>query len=470
LIVLSPQYNKNCLFSLYLFFYFYSHLLLQVSAHIDWQTPKNRSREYVEVIQKELGNRAVTNKSVTKIQRSLQEDQSMKILVTDQHGLIDEFDRIVFACHPDQILRILDNEVSEFEQQYLSQFHYTENKTYVHWDEDLMPKSKAAWTSWNYLGSTKYVEEEEEEKQRKPVFVTYWLNKLQSLQVPNGKNILVSLNPFQPPATEKTWTILNYAHPQYSLEAVHAQRQIAQLQGQLQTYYCGAWMGYGFHEDGFRSGIEVAMAISGVPVPWVMKYGQQTLIPAPKVQLQQLTQRSYQSIWKNAFTSWLTSPLQSIFQTFCQQQVITFLKQGFEKGRLVFKLMYANGQELELIGENRMEKECKDVTVCVYHPNFFVRLALEADIGMSRGYIAGEWEVQNTGPYADGLTYLLQLLLDNMPTGQTKKSGGFDVKNLMTAWIGSALNAVWFHIAMDNTIANSRSNIHAVSLFVFFFE
>lgn len=343
---------------------------------------------------------------------------------------------------------------TEDERKWLGQFRYADNDTYLHWDEALMPRSKAAWTSWNYLGSS---QDAQRGAQGRPVFVTYWLNKLQALAHPT-KNVLVSLNPTRAPDPAKTWRKISYAHPQFSPESVRAQRGVArELQGRQQTYFCGAWMGYGFHEDGFRSGIEVAMALSGVPVPWVAKWGQQAMIPAPKTALAQTAQASPLQLVGRV----VAAPLAQTFERFCRAQLVAFLRRGFEKGRLT--LLLPNG-EAPIVLQGRLPGQ--DVAVQVRQSQFFVRLALEADLGLARSYVAGEWEVAHTGPHADGLTRLLQLLLDNMPTGQTKTSGGFDASQMVTAWLGSALNALWFRWSMDNSIANSRSHIHAVSSLV----
>ena len=143
---------------------------------------------------------------------------------------------------------------------------------------------------------------------------------------------------------------------------------------------------------------------------------------------------------------------------FCQNQILSFLSKALEKGQLTIilpdKKSFTYGTEAE---------GCQTVTICVYKMNFFVRLALEADLGLAKSYVAGEWEVLNTGPYSNGLTKFLQLLIDNMPNGKTKTKGGLDAAELLTAWAGSLVNSLWHRFAMDNSIVNSRSNVHAVS-------
>lgn len=416
-------------------------------------TPTNRSQTYVSVVAKELGDKVHLNKEVASIQRKLNEKSGRySITVTDQHGNNSEFDSVVFACHPDQALRILGQNASANETKWLSSFKYAVNDTYLHSDQTLMPKNPDAWTSWNYIGT----ESSKSAEVSRPVFVTYWLNKLQNLDHP--RNIFVSLNPTRLPDPQKTFQCIKYAHPQYSLDAVKAQRGVACMQGELATYFCGAWMGFGFHEDGFRSGIEVAMAISGVPVPWVAKWGQQKMIPAPKMAL---LRTKHKASFSNVIYT-LFRPLQWSMEIVFQRSVLSFFNKSFEKGKLT--IILPNKQIVTYTGKNP-NSAGEDVSIAVHSNWFFVRLALEADIGLAQSYICGEWEIVNTGPHSDGLTRFLQLLIDQMPNGKTKTSGGLDVSNMLSAWFGSAFNALWFHMTMDNTIVNSRSNIHAVSLF-----
>lgn len=384
-----------------------------MSEHIDWLTPSKRSRQYVNTIFSELNKDQVhVNTHVQTIQRVQQPDKSFQITVTStrQNGgkseeKTEKFDYVIFACHPDQTLTILNSEASVQEKALLGAFHYANNDTYVHCDEALMPKSKSAWTSWNYLGTTTAGSPNgTSSASTKPVFVTYWLNKLQNL-ANHPRDIFVSLNPTTPPKPEKTFVRLSYAHPQYSLSSVQAQKAISNtLQGVKSTFYCGAWMGYGFHEDGFRSGLEVAMRLSGVSVPWMKNNqfctvenlgltSQNATSKAKNASSNQVVKSSKNSTYlttqgSRGFNTWgslFARPLISLFATFCQQQVISFMKQGFDKGKLTLLLPYDNHRKVEICGKEAGE----EVVVCIQKSSFFVRLALEADLGMARSYIAG---------------------------------------------------------------------------------
>ena len=416
-----------------------NHLLLQVSGHINWKTPAGRSRVYVEKICEELGGNVHTNRAAIKIRR-----EGESVYVTDKSNKEEKFDCVVFACHPDQALAILGSNATKKESEVLSCFKYISSNVYVHSDEALMPRSKAAWTSWNYIGNTTSNSNE------KPVFVSYWLNKLQNLKCSN--DIFVSLNPLTQPDPTKVHSTINYSHPQYTATSVNAQRAVAAMQGENGLYFCGAWMGYGFHEDGMRSGLEVAMAISNTPTPWIQKWGNHKLIPAPSMQLKASKEQA-------TLAGAITRPIVWAFENFCQFAILTFLKSGFSKGRLTF--ITQDDKVVKFVGFQDPGSESDEIVVKVFKPWFWARLALEADIGLARSYIAGEWEVQNTGPASDGMTKFLLLMIQNIPNGKDRVSGGVDAAKLATAWIGTAFNYLWFALTMDNSLANSRSNIHA---------
>ena len=415
-----------------------------MTGHINWLTPSKRSKEYVKAICDELGDRVLRKMEVVSVKRTSTESNSsssMQVTVVAAGNHEEVFDCVVFACHPDQALRILGANATAKEKEVLGCFSYADNATYVHTDVALMPKSRSAWASWNYIGKS------EDSNDQRPVFVSYWLNRLQSLNHP--RDIFVSLNPFNAPAPGKVLAKLNYAHPQYTTASVAAQKKVQQMNGENNTWFCGAYLGFGFHEDGCRSGLEAATGLSKVPVPWDTEVKHAKVVrtaPKPSVSLY------------STLVSLFTFPIMWVLQELCRHMIFLFLTTAVRKGRLTFVM--PSGEKFSF-GKVSSSKEM-DVTVLVYKPWFWVRLALEADLGLARSYIAGEWAVEHSGPRFDGLTTFLLFLLENMPTGKTHTSGGMDVSKLASAWIGSALNMLWYRLTMDNSISNSRSNIHAV--------
>ena len=140
----------------------------------------------------------------------------------------------------------------------MAHFRYSRNLAVVHMDESLMPKRRAVWSSWNYIGTRNAV--------RDGICVTYWMNRLQPLAT--KRNIFLTLNPPRPPHGGSLLHSELYAHPIFDEPAIAAQRRLWSLQGQRATWFCGAHFGAGFHEDGLQAGLAVAEQLGGVRRPW----------------------------------------------------------------------------------------------------------------------------------------------------------------------------------------------------------
>jgi uncharacterized protein len=232
--------------------FFSNHRLLQYDRPV-WRTVKGGSRTYVEKLASAFQDRLRLGCAVTSIERT-----PHGVIVSDSHSRRDTYDHVVIASHSDQALAML-SDADDRERALLGAIGYAPNTVYLHRDTRLMPKRRRVWASWNFLRWRR------EEAAENDVAVTYWMNELQGID--KNKPVFVSLNPPFEPAPELTFGKYLCEHPQYNAAAFAAQKQLDEIQGRRRTWFCGAWTGYGFHEDGLRSGLAVAEAL-GATVPW----------------------------------------------------------------------------------------------------------------------------------------------------------------------------------------------------------
>ncbi len=232
--------------------FFSNHRLLQYDRPT-WRTVEGGSQRYVEKLTSAFRDQLRLGCAVTSIERT-----PHGVIVHDSHGNRDSYDHVVIAAHSDQALAMLDDASSE-ERNILGAIRYAPNAVYLHRDSRLMPKRRRAWASWNFLRWHR------EGTGVNDVSVTYWMNRLQGID--DDKPLFVSLNPPFEPDPELTFGKFMCEHPQYNAAAFAAQKRLAEIQGQRHTWFCGAWTGYGFHEDGLRSGLAVAESL-GASAPW----------------------------------------------------------------------------------------------------------------------------------------------------------------------------------------------------------
>jgi predicted NAD/FAD-binding protein len=159
-------------------------------------------------------------------------------------------DAVILACHSDQALEIL-GQVDHPAKDHLRKIRYQPNKAYLHTDLSFMPRRRGAWAAWNYQSS--HLKAQPDQR----IAVTYWMNQLQSLVF--DRPLLVTLNPLTPPPATETLRVLDYAHPIFDGPAIQAQSDLSVAQGADRVWFAGAWLGNGFHEDGFQSGRQAAM-------------------------------------------------------------------------------------------------------------------------------------------------------------------------------------------------------------------
>jgi uncharacterized protein len=228
--------------------FFDNHRLLHWNRPV-WRTVTGGSRAYVKVITAPFADRIRKGAGVVSIKR-----HDLGVTITDVTGHSERFDRVIIAAHSDQALAMLDD-ANDAERNALGGVPYRDNDVWLHRDESLMPRRRAAWAAWNVL----------QDNQGREITLTYWMNVLQNID--RRLPLFVTLNPPRPPRADLTFGRFSYAHPQFRTGATEAKQALPAVQGVRNTWFCGAWTGYGFHEDGLRSGLEAAEAC-GAAVPW----------------------------------------------------------------------------------------------------------------------------------------------------------------------------------------------------------
>ena len=219
-----------------------NHGLLSIADRPQWRTVRGGSRSYVRKIVAALPD-VRTSTPVLRVQRS---KRGVEIDTPARRG--ERFDGVVLACHGDQALRLLADP-SPAEARALSWVRYQDNRVVLHTDASLLPRSRRAWSSWNYLAA-------DDPGGERPVAVSYLVNRLQPL--PTRTPVIVTLNPPIEPDPRAVIAEFEYAHPLLDAKALDAQRAVDLMQGQRNTWFAGAWLGHGFHEDGLNSAHAVA--------------------------------------------------------------------------------------------------------------------------------------------------------------------------------------------------------------------
>ena len=230
--------------------FFDNHRLIYSRAHM-WRTVTGGSRNYLDKLLAPVKNARIGHE-VTSVRRS-----GSSVFVTDSTGRTEEYDRVILASHSDQTLKIL-SDATEQEKRLLHSIPYQANRVILHRDQALMPVRKRVWASWNYLRNSKTEND-------KRVAVSYWMNRLQGID--NKYPLFVTLNPEREPDPKLVFAEFSYDHPQFSGQSMLAQKELETIQGENNTWFAGAWTGYGFHEDGLSSGLAAAEALGGI-IPW----------------------------------------------------------------------------------------------------------------------------------------------------------------------------------------------------------
>jgi uncharacterized protein len=221
--------------------FFKNHGLFKIKNRPQWYTVTGRSKVYVKKILQTISGEYFKNYEIKEVLRN---KNNVRLYYGSSNEYFD-YDKIVFATHADEALQLIKNP-TEKEKNILINFKYKENIAYLHSDEQLMPDRKNVWSSWNSIIDKKDVNKS---------CVTYWLNKLQNIKTKN--NYFLTLNPIIPIEDKKIIKKVKFSHPFYDLETIKSQKHLMELQGTNNTWFCGSYFGYGFHEDGLKSTLNI---------------------------------------------------------------------------------------------------------------------------------------------------------------------------------------------------------------------
>ena len=236
-----PPYEAKQMPLTFFLKFFQNHGLFNLKKRPQWYTIKNRSRTYVNKILKTISGEYYKNYPINKISRH---PNGVQVFYCGKNEFFD-YDKVVIATHADEALSLI-SEPTKDEKDILSNFKYKKNYAIIHTDETVMPNNKKAWSSWNSSVN---------KDNNSQTSITYWLNLLQNLNT--KKNFFLSLNPFYKIEKNKIIQEINFTHPYYDKAALDNQKRLKYIQNKNNTLYCGSYFGYGFHEDGIKSSIEI---------------------------------------------------------------------------------------------------------------------------------------------------------------------------------------------------------------------
>ena len=241
-----PPYEASKMPLKFFLKFFQNHGLFKLKDRPQWYTVTNRSRSYVNKVLSKISGEYYKNYAVNKIKRR---ESGIDLYYGDKSEYFS-YDKVVLACHADQSLSLLDDPSND-EKQLLSNFSYKENIAVIHTDQNIMPNNKNVWSSWNSSIDKNNLENNS---------ITYWLNLLQNLKF--DQNIFLTLNPYLNIDENKILKKVKFTHPYFDQNALDNQINLKKLQNKRNTLFCGSYFGYGFHEDGIKSSIEMLKTIN----------------------------------------------------------------------------------------------------------------------------------------------------------------------------------------------------------------
>ncbi|GAB2294349.1 hypothetical protein Dimus_028557 [Dionaea muscipula] len=382
-----------------------NHHLLQLFGRPQWLTVKGRSHRYVHKVREELERRGCQIRANCEVYSVSTSDDGCVVSYGPSSG--DHYDGCVMAVHAPDAIKILGKQATYDETRILGAFQYVYSDIFLHRDNNLMPQNPAAWSAWNFLGSTD-----------NKVCLTYWLNVLQNINE-SGAPFLVTLNP---PYTPKNMFLRwSAGHPVPSVAASKASLELHRIQGKRGIWFCGAYQGYGFHEDGLKAGMQAAQGILGESC---------VLLQNPKQMVPSLT------------------------ETASRLMVTRFLRRFISAGCLI--LLEEGGSIFTFEGTS---KKCTlKVALRVHNPQFYWKVATRADLGLADSYINGDVSFVDE---SHGLVDLFMIFItsrDIDSSASVIKKRGWWTPLLFTAGIASA-KYFFQHVSRRNTLTQARRNI-----------
>ncbi|GAY45459.1 hypothetical protein CUMW_089610 [Citrus unshiu] len=383
-----------------------NHHALQIFGRPQWLTVRSRSRSYVDKVIELLESLGCQIKTGCEVRSVLQYGEGRIEIRGDDFQRV--YDGCIMAVHAPDALRMLGNQATFEEKRVLGAFQYVYSDIFLHRDKNFMPRNPAAWSAWNFLGST-----------GGKVCLTYWLNVVQNIEE-TRLPFLVTLNPDHTP--EHTLFKWSTSHPVPSVAASKASLELDHIQGKRGIWFCGAYQGYGFHEDGLKAGMIAAHGMLGKSC---------AILANPKHMEPSLMEKGAR-----------------IF-------VARFLRQFISTGCLIF--LEEGGTIFTFEGA---QKNCPLKTVLrIHNPQFYWKVMTEADLGLADSYINGDFSFVDKD---EGLLNLFLIVLANQDldssTSKLKQKRGWWSPMFFTASIASA-KYFFRHISRKNTLTQARRNI-----------
>ena len=236
-----PPYEANQMPLNFFIKFFQNHGLFKIKNRPQWYTVKDRSRSYVNKVLKNISGEHYKNYEIKKVKRN---NQGIRVFYGEENEFFD-YDKVILATHANDAIKLIENPTDK-EKQILSKFKYKKNTAVIHTDSRVMPKNFKAWSAWNSSIDSKNLNNS---------CITYWLNLLQNLKI--KKNIFLTLNPIVKLDDEKILKKIDFTHPYYDMDALENQINLTEIQNKSNLLFSGSYFGYGFHEDGIKSSLEM---------------------------------------------------------------------------------------------------------------------------------------------------------------------------------------------------------------------